>query len=274
MSETRQIQNVRFGIKHGPRTAFISPRDHNQCNPFMSWDHFEASKITAKRPLQYHGYSGVETLCYPVSGSLLQNDSIGSRILRSGDINVMNSGSGMIQRNTLLPHNGHIETFSLWTALPAGKEEMANAASQSFPTQSLPLVEEKDSTTKVLLGNYHAATSPGSCRTPVTLLDIIISPYGNWHFAPPENLTHGFIYIRSGSVYISGHQLHPSQMATLKPSHLEILLKTGKIGARLFVALGKPLQQPFFTNRNSVHSSPENESKSTQNIMQLLAKRP
>ncbi|MGF1700372.1 pirin family protein [Photobacterium makurazakiensis] len=272
MRKTRTVHKIRFGKKNGLLTAFINNTERESLDPFVLWDHFEAKAVVTSTGLDYHGHSGIDAISYPVTGSLSHHDSAGSHTtLSSGDVNIMTSGNGVIHKDTMTPRDGRVESFSLWTALPAGEPEMANASSHNILSQHLPLVEEADSTTKVIIGHYKGISSPANYSIPITYLDIMISPYGVWHFVPEEQQTVGFIYLRSGSVYISGNQLHHHQMATLHKSTLPIEIRTGKIAARLFVILGKPLEQPFYSSTQSVHSSPDNLSKATQNIGTLLA---
>jgi redox-sensitive bicupin YhaK (pirin superfamily) len=272
MKNTKKINKIRYGHKTGSITAFIDADNLNELDPFVLWDHFEAKEIIRTTGLDYHGHSGVDAISYPVTGRLRHLDSSGSHVtLNSGDIHVMTSGNGIIHKDTMTPQDGRVESFSLWTALPAGHKEMDDASSTNVSSHHIPLVEEIDSATKVLIGNYKGSVSPITYSIPVTYLDIIIAPYGVWHFQPDKNQTTGFVYIRSGRAYIGGNQLHPHQMGTLTPSSLPLEIKTGSIGTRLFVSLGEPLHQPLISSGCSVHSSAVNMSLGTQNIKRLMA---
>lgn len=272
MKNTKKINKIRYGQKTGAITAFINADNIHELDPFVLWDHFEAKEILLNTGLDYHGHSGVDAISYPVTGKLRHLDSSGSHVtLASGDIHVMTSGNGIIHKDTMTPQDGRVESFSLWTALPAGQSEMADASSINVSSHQIPLAEEADSTTKVLIGRYKDSISPIQYSIAVTYLDIMIAPYGVWHFDPDKRQTTGFIYLRSGRAYISGNQLHPHQMGTLHPSSLPLEIRTGSIGARLFVSLGEPLHQPLISSGSSVHSSTINMSLSTQKIEQLMA---
>lgn len=272
MRKTRKIHKIRYGQKSGAITAFINAGNIRELDPFVLWDHFEAKEILRTTGLDYHGHSGVDAISYPVTGKLRHLDSSGSHVtLASGDVHIMTSGNGVIHKDTMTPHDGRVESFSLWTALPAGDPEMAEASSINFSSDQIPLVEETDSTTKVLIGCYKDSISPIQYSIAVTYLDIMIAPYGIWHFEPDNKQTTGFIYVRSGNVYISGNQLHPHQMGTLRPSSLPLEIRTGSIGARIFVTLGEPLHQPFISSGNSVHSSAANMMLGSERIEQLMA---
>ena len=274
MSETRKVHKIRFGKKTGALTAYIHNEDHHQLNPFVLWDHFSAKAVMHSAGLDYHGHSGIDAISYPVIGKLNHCDSAGSHItLASGDVHIMTSGNGIIHKDTLTPKNGQIEAFSLWTALPAGQSEMAPASSTNIQAQHLPLVEEKNTITKVIIGHYKNANSPVLYSIPITYLDVMIAPYSSWYFVPDYLQQSGFIYLQSGTIYVSGSQIQSQQMATLQPSSLPIEIRTGKIAARLFVVLGQPLKQPFYASTSSVHSSQENLTKATRNIEGLLLTR-
>lgn len=274
MRKTRTVHKVRFGTKHGLQTTFIKPSELEELNPFVQWDHFTAKALLHAKRLDYQSHSGIDAVCYPVIGKLSHHDSTGNHVtLASGDVHIMTSGDGVIHKEIMTPQNGQVESFSLGTVLPAGKIEMAPASCINLHAQKMPLIEEHDSTTKVIIGRYKGAASPVKYSIPMTFLDIMIAPYGCWSFnTDPEQIA-GFVYLRSGSVYISGSQLHHQQMATLVPSSLPIEIRTSKLGARIFIATGKPQQQPLFSNQHSVHSSPQNMTKATQNIDHLLTSR-
>lgn len=272
MRNTRKIHKIRYGQKYGPITAFINADNFDELDPFVLWDHYEAKEVIRSTGLDYHGHSGIDAVSYPVVGKVSHHDSSGNHVtLASGDIHIMTSGSGVIHKDTMTPRDGQVESFSLWTALPAGIAEMADASSINYSSDQIPLVEETDSTTKILIGCYKSTFSPIRYSIAVTYLDIMIAPYGVWKFQPDDKQTTGFIYVRSGNVYISGNQLHPHQMGTLHPSPLPLEIRTGNIGARLFVTLGEPLNQPFISSGSSVHSSIANMKQGTKKIEQLLA---
>ncbi|KLV03156.1 hypothetical protein C9I90_08135 [Photobacterium aphoticum] len=252
-------------------TAYIHPKDHEQLNPFVLWDHFSAKAVMHSAGLDYHGHSGIDAISYPVIGKLNHRDSAGSHVtLASGDVHIMTSGKGIIHKDTLTPKNGQIEAFSLWTVLPAGSKEMAPACSTNIDAHHLPLVEEKCTITKVIIGHYKGANSPVQYSIPITYLDVMIAPYSCWSFQPDAAQSSGFIYLQSGTSYVSGNQIQAKQMATLQSSHLPIEIRTGKIATRLFVVVGQPLQQSFYSSVSSVHSSELNMTKATQNIENLL----
>ncbi|WEM43446.1 pirin family protein [Photobacterium sp. DA100] len=274
MKKTRTVQKIRFGKKRGLQTTFINPSELEQLNPFVQWDHYTAKALIHAKRLDYQGHSGVDAVSYPVIGQLSHHDSTGSHVtLASGDVHIMTSGEGVIHKEIMTPQNGQIESFSLGTVLPAGKIEMAPASCLYLHAQQLPLIEEHDSTTKVIIGSYKDVSSPAAYSIPMTFLDIMITPYGCWYFeTDPEQLA-GFVYLRSGSVYISGNQLHRHQMATLNPSPLPIEIRTSRLGARIFIATGKPQLQPLLSSHHSVHSSPQNMSKAIRHIDHLLTAR-
>ncbi|GAL06583.1 pirin-like protein YhhW [Photobacterium aphoticum] len=198
MTDTRKVHSIRYGKKSGVLTAYIHPKDHEQLNPFVLWDHFSAKAVMHSAGLDYHGHSGIDAISYPVIGKLNHRDSAGSHVtLASGDVHIMTSGKGIIHKDTLTPKNGQIEAFSLWTVLPAGSKEMAPACSTNIDAHHLPLVEEKCTITKVIIGHYKGANSPVQYSIPITYLDVMIAPYSCWSFQPMRHKAVGLsIYNR------------------------------------------------------------------------------
>ncbi|WP_413505550.1 pirin family protein [Photobacterium phosphoreum] len=273
MQKSRQLVHIRHGIKEGATTSFIHEQHFAATNPFVLWEHF-TSKTSMNHSLNFHGHSGVEAISYPLTGTILHNDSTPQHhIIKSGDIHIMTSGQGVIHKSTTLPQQSISESFQLWVALPTmNNSEMCQPKSQLFNKQHLPLVEDSDSTTKVLVGHYHQHTSPIKSHCELILLDIIMSSYSTWCFTPPKQHLSGFIYLKSGVAYSANNKLTPLQMGLFESSSSSpIKITTTNQSSRFFIACAVPLKQPLITNQQSVHSSENNINKSQSTIKKLMS---
>lgn len=268
---TRKISVIRHGIKHGAIITYIDTPHLPDTNPFILWDHY-LSTSRANNELGFHGHSGIDAVSYPVVGSIQNDDSInGKNHIQTGDIHLTTCGYGMAHKSRMKPHNGIAEAFQMWTASPSEKEvEMATPSSTHIASENLPLIEDTNATTKVLIGHYNGVESPIKHNCNIIYLDIIVTSYGSWTFTPPETHVAGFIYLRSGHAYIANNQLYPNQMGIFAHSQLPITVTTTNQSARFFVALGEPLNQPLITKEGSVHSSSNNLDIALKNIQQII----
>ncbi|OAN13847.1 hypothetical protein A3K86_14370 [Photobacterium jeanii] len=252
-------------------TAYIQQESINELNPFALWDHYRAKDLTRAVGLDFHGHSGVNTLSYPVCGQMRHVDSTGCQtMLRAGDVQMMLAGNGVVHKDTLKPINGIVETFALWTLLPTAKDEMTQASSQKYAADDLPLLEESNATTKVLIGKCRNVKSPISSPSPILVLDIAIAPYGSWQMQPDDNLTAGFVFVHSGNAFLSGVHIHNDQMGIFQPSSEAIEIRTNQSGCRVILAIGQPLKQNIIASPTSVHSSKNNQQQANQHIEQLM----
>ncbi|MEC6816879.1 pirin family protein [Photobacterium toruni] len=271
MQKSRPLIHIRHGIKQGATTSFIPEQYFSITNPFVLWEHFTSKKST-NRSLDFHGHSGVEAISYPLKGTISHYDSTPQHhIINSGDVHIMTSGQGIIHKSTTLPRQSVSESFQLWVALPASnKDEMCKPKSQLFNKNNFPLIENNNSTTKILIGRYHQYDSPIKSHCELILLDIIMTSYSTWYFTPPKQHLSCFIYLKSGVVYSANNKLTPSQMGFFKSSSSPITITTTNQSSRFIVACAVPLKQPLITNKDSVHSCENNINKSQTTINELL----
>lgn len=272
MQKSRQLIHIRHGIKKGTTTSFIHEQHFSTTNPFVLWEHF-SSKNPTNHSLNFHGHSGVEAISYPLTGTILHNDSTPQHhIIKSGDIHIMTSGQGIIHKSTTLPQQSMIESFQLWVALPTtNNSEMCQPTSQLFNKRYLPLIEDNHSTTKVLIGDYHQHASPIKSHCELILLDIIMTSYSSWCFTPSEQHLSSFIYLKSGVAYSANNKLTPFQMGLFESSSSPITITTTNQSSRFIIACAIPLQQPLITNQQSVHSCINNLNKSKDTISRLMS---
>ena len=272
MPKSKQIINIRHGIKKGTTTSFIHEQHFITTNPFVLWEH-STSNTTSNHSLNFHGHSGIEAISYPLTGTIYHDDSTPQHHrINSGDVHIMTSGQGVIHKSTTFPQQSVSESIQLWTALPAtNHREMCQPVSQLITKHQLPFVEDNDSTTKVLIGHYHQYTSPIKNSCDLILLEIIMTSYSTWCFTPPKQYLSGFIYLKSGVAYSANNKLAQFQMGLFESSPLPIIITTTNQSAQFFIACAIPLKQPLISNQHSIHSSINNINKSKITISELMA---
>src|SRR5690606_27897850 len=84
---------------------------------------------------------GFETVTYMLEGHMLHEDHMGNRgDLKSGDVQWMTAGRGIIHSEMPQQEEGAMRGFQLWLNLPAA-EKMKPAAYRDIPASDIPVVE-------------------------------------------------------------------------------------------------------------------------------------
>ncbi len=98
-----------------------------QLDPFLLLDDFHSANPDDYLPgFPWHPHRGIETITYVLQGKVDHGDSLGNAgTISSGDIQWMNSGSGIIHQE--MPKgdgSGRMWGFQLWANLPASHKMM------------------------------------------------------------------------------------------------------------------------------------------------------
>jgi redox-sensitive bicupin YhaK (pirin superfamily) len=108
-------------------------------DPFLLLDHFGSENPQDyTRGFPWHPHRGIETVTYMLNGEVEHGDSIGNRgLIRSGDIQWMTAGSGIIHQEMPRRYEGLMQGFQLWVNLPAKKKLITPKYRGSQKTKSL-----------------------------------------------------------------------------------------------------------------------------------------
>ena len=109
-------------------------------DPFLMLDEFGSD-----RPDEYiagfppHPHRGFQTVTYMLEGHMLHEDHLGNRgHLRSGGVQWMTAGRGIIHSEMPQQLEGRMRGFQLWINLPA-KEKMKPAGYRDIQPEEIPL---------------------------------------------------------------------------------------------------------------------------------------
>ena len=213
-------------------------------DPFLMLDHFGSDD-----PDEYiagfpdHPHRGFNTFTYMLDGHMLHQDSMGNRgDLVAGGAQWMKAASGVIHSEMPQQTNGLMRGFQLWINLPS-KVKMSDPGYQEYPPDSFPVIENEQSTVKLIVGGYGGKKSPiEDPYTQVQYLDVNIKP-GESFETELESDLQGFVYVFEGSAEIEGTQMPQHHFGVIgEGNNLKII--AGGEGARLILVAGKPLNEP------------------------------
>lgn len=214
-------------------------------DPFLMLDEFgseDASDYIGGFPS--HPHRGFETVTYMLDGHMQHKDHMGNvGELKSGDVQWMTAGSGIIHSEMPQQDQGHMRGFQLWLNL-AAKDKMQKASYQDIAAREIPVLERRGATIKAIAGTLDNVQ--GRVQREVTepvYLDIDIDDAGySESFAVPDGNT-VLIYVYEGEVGVGDAVVGKSRLARLSRTGSVDL--QGKGPARVLLIAGKPIGEPI-----------------------------
>ncbi|HVC11678.1 MAG TPA: pirin family protein [Burkholderiales bacterium] len=219
-------------------------------DPFLMLDEF-----SSENPDDYvagfpaHPHRGFETVTYLIDGHMLHEDHLGHRgDLRSGGVQWMSAGRGIVHSEMPQQERGRMRGFQLWINLPA-REKMKPPAYRDLQPEEIPAVQlPGGGRVKVVAGALVAegreTRGPiGGLATDPLYLDVELPPGGS--FAQPVDAGYSaFVYPYEGSLEIAGAPL-PAHSAGVLAGGERIEADAGGDGARFLLLAGRPLREPI-----------------------------
>ncbi|MGP8075185.1 MAG: pirin family protein [Thermoplasmata archaeon] len=217
-------------------------------DPFLLLDRFGSSNpedYLAGFP--WHPHRGIETVTYVLEGEVEHGDTLGNAgIIGSGDVQWMNSGSGIIHQEMPKRSEGTMSGFQLWVNLPA-KEKMAVPAYRGLARADFPEVTtDNGSRVKVVAGMYGGTEGPvkGISVDP-TYLDVTVPAGSAFEVTPPTGHT-AFAHAISGNVRFDGNDglaVEAGETALFGPGG-PIRAHAMETDSRFLLVSGRPLHEP------------------------------
>jgi quercetin 2,3-dioxygenase len=226
---------------------------HLRLDPFLMLDEFSsdnADDYIAGFP--NHPHRGFETVTYMLDGHMLHQDHMGNRgDLKSGDVQWMTAGRGIIHSEMPQQESGRMRGFQLWINLPA-KEKMKPAGYRDIPAAQIPVVQlSGGGRVRVIAGaleiDGRSTAGPMQGLTTEPLYVDVELPAGGAFAHPVKTGHNAFLYVYEGSVEVG-----PSGSAQALKTHSagvlaagdRIEVKAGTEGARFILLAGRPLNEP------------------------------
>ena len=198
-----------------------------------------------------HPHRGFETVTYMLEGHMLHEDHLGHQgHLKSGGVQWMTAGRGIIHSEMPQQVSGAMRGFQLWINLPA-KEKMKPAAYQDIQEESIPkLALTGGGSVKVIAGEFKglgdSVHGPISGITTAPLfLDVHLPANAMFEHAVPSE-HHAFFYVYEGDLDCGEPMVSVSKQAVVvlgKGDRLKV--KAGPKGAQFIVLAALPLHEPI-----------------------------
>jgi hypothetical protein len=228
----------------------LGSADHLRVDPFLMLDEF-----SSENPDDYvagfpaHPHRGFETVTYLLDGHMLHEDHLGNRgDLKSGGVQWMTAGRGIIHSEMPQQENGRMRGFQLWINLPA-KEKMKPAGYRDIQPFEIPNVAlPGGGLVKVIAGAVQLdgketlGPITGGSTDPIYW---DISLLSNKSFSQKIKNHHSvYVYPFEGSVEIGDRVLKTHQGGVLGSGDT-VEIRAGADGARFLLLAARPLKEPI-----------------------------
>lgn len=217
-------------------------------DPFLLLDEFNT-----ENPDDYiagfpeHPHRGFETVTYMIDGNMRHRDTSGGEgVLRSGGVQWMTAGRGIVHSEMPEQVDGKMQGFQLWVNLPS-RLKMTAPRYQEFAPDEIPEVAAGDGARiRVVAGTHGGVTGPvdGVHGDPV-YLDITLPQGASVDQSVPAG-HNAFAYVFEGrEAHISGTTVPVRHLAVLGDGDTARLENQAAEPARLLLVAGAPIGEPI-----------------------------
>ncbi len=213
----------------------------------------------------HHPHRGIETVTYMLQGEFEHKDSTGAKgRMKSGDVQWMKTGSGIIHSEMPAMSEGKLHGFQLWINMPA-KLKMSKPDYIYIDADKIQVHKDSDKQVKVIAGKFENAEGPiKEHNVEPIYFDIELKKDKDFNIELP--LAHNsFIYLIDGEIKI-GEQIHDK----VKDSTLILLNKGQKLKvssltkAKFLLISGKPIGEKIARGGPFVMNTKEEILKAVQ----------
>jgi quercetin 2,3-dioxygenase len=222
-------------------------------DPFLMLDEFSSDNpgdYIAGFPA--HPHRGFETVTYLLDGHMLHEDHLGHRgDLKSGGVQWMTAGRGIIHSEMPQQLEGRMRGFQLWINLPA-REKMKRASYRDIDAAEIPVVAlSHGGRAKVIAGTLEADGRQihgpiAGLATDPSYFDVEL-PAGAEFIHAVKTDYNAFVYVYEGALTI-GEGEEARELATGHAGMLSAgdrIIVAARTDARFLLLAGRPLREPI-----------------------------
>jgi redox-sensitive bicupin YhaK (pirin superfamily) len=212
-------------------------------DPFLLLDHFGSDNPEDYvKGFPWHPHRGMETVTYMWTGEVEHGDSMGNKgVIRSGDIQWMTAGSGIIHQEMPQKYDGLMQGFQLWVNLPA-KKKMIDPKYRGITRKQITTIQKDGLEIKVVAGKVDDIEGPvRDLAIDIEYFDVELAAGKTFEHATPRNYT-VFAYVVDGSVEINAKKILQGQCSVFNEG--DAVRINSPSGSRFLFVSGKPLKDP------------------------------
>ena len=225
-------------------------------DPFLMLDEFGSeNKDDYIAGFPPHPHRGIETVTYMLEGEFQHEDSIGSKgKMRSGDVQWMKTGRGIIHSEMPAMSGGKLLGFQLWINMPA-KLKMNKPEYHYIKNNELGFYKDNEKIVKIIAGKFKNQKGPEKNHNVEPIfLHVVLNKNKEFNMDLP-NGHNSFIYLLNGELKIGRkeHQKIKNSTLVLLNNGSNLVVKSMERSEFLIIA-GKPIGEtiarggPFVMN--------------------------
>tara|TARA_B100000424_G_C22863444_1_gene460034 strand:+ start:7 stop:849 length:843 start_codon:yes stop_codon:yes gene_type:complete len=225
-------------------------------DPFLMLDEFGSeNKDDYIAGFPPHPHRGIETVTYMLEGEFQHEDSIGSKgKMRSGDVQWMKTGRGIIHSEMPAMSGGKLLGFQLWINMPA-KLKMNKPEYHYIKNNELGFYKDNEKIVKIIAGKFKNQKGPEKNHNVEPIfLHVVLNKNKEFNMDLP-NGHNSFIYLLNGELKIGRkeHQKIKNSTLILLNNGINLVVKSMERSEFLIIA-GKPIGEtiarggPFVMN--------------------------
>jgi redox-sensitive bicupin YhaK (pirin superfamily) len=228
--------------------------------PFIFFDQMGPAEFLTNEGIDVrpHPHIGLATVTYLFEGEIFHRDSLGSQQpIKPGEVNWMIAGKGITHSERTAPdiraaNSSNLFGIQTWIALPE-KDEEVDPGFEHHKEQTLPFLQEKDTSVRLILGNLYGERSPVRTFSNMFYADACLQA-GAQLPLDTDHEDRG-AYVINGRVEVAGQVFSAGQMLIFRPGDA-ITIKALDT-SRLMLLGGDTFSGPRYIWWNFVASSQE-----------------
>ncbi|WP_285725846.1 pirin family protein [Psychromicrobium xiongbiense] len=269
------------GIRAVPVSRTLPQRGLPTVGAWCFLDSFSSAEPTMS--VLPHPHIGLQTVTWPLKGTIRHRDSLGSEVLvRPGELNLMTAGRGVahsefsvidetvIDKTVVKTAEGQVAMrgLQLWIALP---EQTRNGPAAFEQHTELPRFTLDGSQVTVLLGELAGHRSPATIYTP--LLGAEIAHDGGRLSLPLRPTFEHALLVLDGVLTIDGTEVQPGPLAYLGAGR-DRLEAIAAPGTRFLVIGGEPFAEELVMWWNFVARTHEEIEQAREDWQESMSRGP
>jgi quercetin 2,3-dioxygenase len=212
-------------------------------DPFLLLDHFgSANPKDYIKGFPWHPHRGMETVTYMWTGEVEHGDSMGNKgIIKSGDVQWMTAGSGIIHQEMPQKYDGLMQGFQLWVNLPA-KKKIIDPKYRGIEKEQIPTVQKNGIKIKVIAGRANGTEGPvRDLAIDIEYFDVELASGKVFEHTTSKDST-AFAYVVNGSIEVMDKAVVEGQCAVFGKG--DLIKIQSKLGGNFLFVSGEALKEP------------------------------
>jgi quercetin 2,3-dioxygenase len=221
----------------------LGNNNESTLDPFLLLDHFGSDNPKDYiKGFPWHPHRGMETVTYMWTGEVEHGDSMGNKgIIKSGDLQWMTAGSGIIHQEMPKKYDGLMQGFQLWVNLPA-KNKMVDPKYRGIEREQIPNFKKNGVTIKVIAGKIDGTQGPvRDLAIDIEYFDVELTAGKTFEHPTRKNDT-AFAYVVEGAIEAQDKNVFQGQCAVF--GNGDFIKISSKKGSRFLFVSGQPLNEP------------------------------